>query len=226
MPAYARPPARVSLATIAFGGAGPAHAAAVARILGSPTVIFPPGAGVASAFWVASDAMAREQLRRHVAAFAEPFEGRVFTELQEMLPAGATIVAGNSMPVRDLDSFVVAAEKPLNLVANRGANGIDGTIATAFGVAAASTDPVTLLIGDVAFLHDLGGLAAGTRLGLRLTIVLVDNDGGGIFDFLPVGDAQPDGYAEHVTTAPGLDPPAIAAAAACPSGVANRRETA
>ena len=90
------------------------------------------------------------------------------------------------------------------MLANRGANGIDGTVSTAFGVAAVADGPVVLLIGDVALIHDIGGLLAASRLGLKLTIVLLHNDGGGIFDFLPVSGEGAD-YVEHVATPHGLD---------------------
>ena len=90
------------------------------------------------------------------------------------------------------------------MLANRGANGIDGTVSTAFGVAAASDRPDRLLIGDVALAHDVGGLLAARRLDLPLTIVLLDNGGGGIFDFLPVA-GEGDGLRGHVATPHGLD---------------------
>jgi 2-succinyl-5-enolpyruvyl-6-hydroxy-3-cyclohexene-1-carboxylate synthase len=90
------------------------------------------------------------------------------------------------------------------VLANRGANGIDGTVSTAFGVAAAADGPVVLLVGDVALAHDIGGLLAARRLGTALTIVLLDNGGGGIFDFLPVA-AEGDAFERHVATPPGLD---------------------
>ncbi|MGI8624234.1 MAG: thiamine pyrophosphate-dependent enzyme, partial [Solirubrobacteraceae bacterium] len=81
--------------------------------------------------------------------------------------------------------------------------GIDGTASTALGVAAASAGRTVLLTGDVALLHDVGGLLAARRTGARVTIVLVNNDGGGIFGFLPV--AGEDGYDEHVATPHGID---------------------
>jgi 2-succinyl-5-enolpyruvyl-6-hydroxy-3-cyclohexene-1-carboxylate synthase len=90
------------------------------------------------------------------------------------------------------------------VLANRGANGIDGTVSSAFGAAAAGKDPVVLLIGDVALAHDIGGLLAARRLDLPLTIVLLNNDGGGIFHFLPVA-GEKDAFEEHVATPHGLD---------------------
>ena len=89
------------------------------------------------------------------------------------------------------------------MLSNRGANGIDGTVSTAFGVAAATDGPVVLLIGDVALAHDIGGLLAARRLGLALTIVLLNNDGGGIFHFLPVS-GEGDAFEQHVATPHGL----------------------
>jgi 2-succinyl-5-enolpyruvyl-6-hydroxy-3-cyclohexene-1-carboxylate synthase len=108
------------------------------------------------------------------------------------------------MPIRDVETFFPARPDPPRVLSNRGANGIDGTVSTAFGVAAASDGPVVLLIGDVALAHDVGGLIAARRLGLSLKVVLLDNDGGGIFDFLPVA-REGEAYERHVATPHGLD---------------------
>jgi len=95
------------------------------------------------------------------------------------------------------------------VLCNRGANGIDGTVSAAFGVAAHGPGPVLLLTGDVALAHDIGGLLAARRLELALTIVLLDNGGGAIFDFLPVARAKMalagGRYSEHIATPTGLD---------------------
>jgi 2-succinyl-5-enolpyruvyl-6-hydroxy-3-cyclohexene-1-carboxylate synthase len=131
-------------------------------------------------------------------------EPRVAAELGVRLPPSATLVVGSSMPVRDVETFWPVRDAPPRVLANRGANGIDGLVSTAFGVAAAASGPVVLLLGDVALAHDVGGLLAARRLGLPLAIVLLDNDGGGIFDFLPVSRAGP-AYEEHVATPHGLD---------------------
>jgi 2-succinyl-5-enolpyruvyl-6-hydroxy-3-cyclohexene-1-carboxylate synthase len=134
------------------------------------------------------------------AALSEPL---VAAELGARLPADATLVVASSMPIRDVETFFPARPDPPRVLSNRGANGIDGTVSTAFGVAAAG-GPVVLLIGDVALAHDVGGLLAARRLGLPLTIVLLDNGGGGIFDFLPVASEGED-FERHVATPHGLD---------------------
>jgi 2-succinyl-5-enolpyruvyl-6-hydroxy-3-cyclohexene-1-carboxylate synthase len=108
------------------------------------------------------------------------------------------------MPIRDAELYLPAGTRGPRILSNRGANGIDGTVSTAFGVAAASNHPVTLLIGDVALAHDIGGLIAARQLGLDLTIVVLNNDGGGIFHFLPVS-GEADAFEEHVATPHGLD---------------------
>ena len=97
-----------------------------------------------------------------------------------------------------------AREAPPRVLGHRGANGIDGTVSAALGVAAARTGPVVLLIGDVALAYDIGALASASRLGLSLTIVVVNNDGGGIFSFLPVS-GEGETFVEHVATPHGLD---------------------
>jgi 2-succinyl-5-enolpyruvyl-6-hydroxy-3-cyclohexene-1-carboxylate synthase len=108
------------------------------------------------------------------------------------------------MPIRDAELYLPAASPGPRVLSNRGANGIDGTVSTAFGVAAVTPGPVVLLIGDVALAHDIGGLMAARRLGLDLTIVVVNNDGGGIFHFLPVS-GEGDAFEEHIATPHGLD---------------------
>ncbi|MGH2930879.1 MAG: thiamine pyrophosphate-dependent enzyme, partial [Solirubrobacteraceae bacterium] len=110
----------------------------------------------------------------------------------------------SSMPIRDVEQYLGAGDHLPRVLSNRGANGIDGTVSTAFGVAGASDDPVTLLIGDVALAHDIGGLLAARRLELELTIVLLNNDGGGIFHFLPVS-GEADVFERHVATPHGLE---------------------
>ncbi|HWE32985.1 MAG TPA: 2-succinyl-5-enolpyruvyl-6-hydroxy-3-cyclohexene-1-carboxylic-acid synthase [Solirubrobacteraceae bacterium] len=134
-------------------------------------------------------------------ALSEPLVAR---KLAEWLPADATLFVASSMPVRDVEEFAGIRDDPPRVLANRGANGIDGTVSSAFGVAAVSERPVVLLIGDVALAHDIGGLLGARRLELPLTIVLLNNDGGGIFHFLPVA-TQEDAFEDHIATPTGLD---------------------
>ncbi len=143
------------------------------------------------ALWTEANAAARVALRDASLEVSEPFEGRVVYDIATALPEGATLVAGNSMPVRDIDSFFACTERDVRIVGTRGASGIDGVVSTAVGAAAAGRGPVVLLIGDLSFLHDLNGLWPVRRYGLDLTVVLVNNDGGGIFSFLPQRQATP-----------------------------------
>lgn len=95
------------------------------------------------------------------------------------------MIVGSSMPIRDVDTFFKAAERDVVIYANRGANGIDGVVSTAFGVQAANQRPAYLFIGDLSFLHDMNGLIASKMQATDLTIVIMNNDGGGIFSYLP-----------------------------------------
>jgi 2-succinyl-5-enolpyruvyl-6-hydroxy-3-cyclohexene-1-carboxylate synthase len=131
-------------------------------------------------------------------------EPRVARELGARLPAAATLFVASSMPVRDVESYTAVRADAPRVLCHRGAHGIDGTVSSAFGAAAVSAGPVVLLIGDVALAHDVGGLLAARRTDLSLTIVLLNNDGGGIFEFLPVAGER-DAFEEHVATPHGLD---------------------
>jgi 2-succinyl-5-enolpyruvyl-6-hydroxy-3-cyclohexene-1-carboxylate synthase len=121
-----------------------------------------------------------------------------------VLPPAATVFVAASMPVRELESFWPVRDDGPRALANRGANGIDGTLSSALGVAAVSAGPVVALIGDVAFAHDIGGLLAASRLKLSLTIVLINNGGAAVFDYLPIA-GEADVYEEHIATPTGLD---------------------
>jgi 2-succinyl-5-enolpyruvyl-6-hydroxy-3-cyclohexene-1-carboxylate synthase len=158
--------------------------------------------------WRDADARAAQALAATLGD--ELSEPAVARELATAVPDGARVVVAASMPIRDAETFwpVDARARALS---NRGANGIDGTISTAYGVAAADPGtPAYLHVGDVALAHDLGALLAGPRVGAPLTLVVVDNAGGGIFDFLPVA-TQRDAYEEHVLTPTGLEVEKVAA---------------
>ncbi len=165
------------------------------------------------ASWRAADERAAEAIQG-ILAGAGLSEPRVAAELGTLLPAEATLFVASSMPVRDIETFWPARPDPPRVLCNRGANGIDGTVSSAFGAAVANgRRPTVLLIGDVALAHDVGALIAARRLGLKLTIVVLENGGGGIFDFLEVAGsplAAPH-YEEHVATPAGLDLAALAA---------------
>jgi 2-succinyl-5-enolpyruvyl-6-hydroxy-3-cyclohexene-1-carboxylate synthase len=138
-----------------------------------------------TAAWRAADQRARSAIAAQFAALDELFEGKVFAELATLLPEGALLYSGNSMPVRDLDTFFFGGDRAIRLMANRGANGIDGVVSSALGASAAHGGPTVLVIGDLSFYHDSNGLLAAKQHGMNMTIVLLNNDGGGIFSFLP-----------------------------------------
>ena len=112
-------------------------------------------------------------------------EGIFAKKLLEYLPTGSDLVSGSSMPIRDMDTFFRATTKDVTIFANRGTNGIDGVVSTAFGIQAARKRPTWLYIGDLSFLHDVNGLIVSRFHDMDLTIVIMNNDGGGIFSYLP-----------------------------------------
>jgi 2-succinyl-5-enolpyruvyl-6-hydroxy-3-cyclohexene-1-carboxylate synthase len=108
------------------------------------------------------------------------------------------------MPVRDLDTFFPGGPQAVRFLANRGASGIDGVVSTALGASAVSPTSLVLVIGDLSFYHDLNGLLAAKQHQLHATIVLLQNDGGGIFSFLPQAQDQ-EHFEELFGTPHGLD---------------------
>lgn len=178
-----------------------------------------------NAVWAEADRAAQSALDESTIGEHCPIsEPAIAADIHASLPEGCVLVVSASMPIRDLDSFTRARAGSPTVIANRGANGIDGTIATAAGVAATATRPVCLLIGDVAFAHDVGSLALVREAGHNLLIFVVDNDGGGIFDFLPVGGMG--GVSQRfITTPPRIDVASAAKAWGIPaSSVSSRAE--
>ena len=183
-----------SLQVVLAAGAAPTLAAAAEHA---------PAADPAwLAAWRRADEAAAEAIDATLSGvLSEPLVAR---ELGALLPADATLFVASSMPVRDVESFLAVRADAPRVLCNRGANGIDGTVSSAYGAAAVSPGPVVLLIGDVALAHDIGGLLAARRLDLPLTIAVLHNDGGGIFEFLPVARER-DVFEEHVATPHGLE---------------------
>lgn len=186
----------------------------------------PDGSGTWSAAWHAAGVFARRAIDRVLDAWPERSEPRTARDVVAALPAGATLVVASSMPVRDVECFA-RARADVHVVSNRGVNGIDGFVSTALGVAVGTEGPVVALCGDLSFLHDGGGLLAARSTGARVVFVVVDNDGGGIFSFLPQA-ARPEHFETLFATPPRVDLAAIAAAhgfavtpVACPADVGS-----
>lgn len=123
--------------------------------------------------------------------------------LSQLLQEGQGLVVGNSMPVRDMDVFGLLKRKQIHVALNRGASGIDGTVATAAGALLGWEKPVTLFLGDLSLLHDLNSLALLKKMPFPLIIVVVNNDGGGIFSFLPISSYN-DVFESHFAVPHGL----------------------
>lgn len=136
--------------------------------------------------WQRADDVAELAIAKHLAGVGRVTEPGVARHVVAGIPTGSSLMVASSMPIRDVEWFG-QNRRDIRVYANRGANGIDGLVASATGIAL-SGSPTTLLIGDVAFLHDSAALIALAGRAIDLTIVVVDNDGGGIFSFLPQAD--------------------------------------
>ncbi|MGI9622045.1 MAG: 2-succinyl-5-enolpyruvyl-6-hydroxy-3-cyclohexene-1-carboxylic-acid synthase [Acidimicrobiales bacterium] len=177
-----------------------------------------PASGRASAWldlWVEAQRSATKAIENFLEN--DPGELGLGAELVRHLGTSteaASLMLSNSMPVRDVELVMTPTPARVRVLTNRGASGIDGILSTGAGIAAGSGAPTWVLLGDVAALHDLGGMAAIPRLGLtNFTAVVVDNDGGGIFSMLPIKAAVASETFERVFTTPHQTPIAATARA-------------
>jgi len=166
--------------------------------------------------WIAAETAAQQRIDE-ILSGPELDEPLVARAIASLLPSPANLVVSSSMPIRDVEWFGIVPAG-VTVQSNRGANGIDGVLATAIGIGLATGRTTGLLIGDVAFLHDSSSLTGLVRRDVDLRIVVVDNDGGGIFNFLPQAAALDDDRFERLFGTPhGADIVALAVAHGLPA---------
>lgn len=158
-----------------------------------PDPVVPPGASAFCRCWCDADARLRAAVAETMVNTCELHEPKIAWRLSQLLPPDTPVFVSNSTPVRDVEWFWQPGDRRLHLFCNRGANGIDGTFSTALGVAYSSRRSAVLLTGDLAFLHDTNGLLLSAQLEAEsaLTVILIQNNGGGIFERLPISQFEP-----------------------------------
>jgi 2-succinyl-5-enolpyruvyl-6-hydroxy-3-cyclohexene-1-carboxylate synthase len=163
---------------------------APAKVLNAIASQLPPaqGGGEWLALWRTANSTAEGQL----GALCDDgfWEGSIARSVMKSLPDNTMLHVASSMPIRDLCSFGGASRRDLTIYSSRGANGIDGTIATALGEAHIHDGPAILMCGDLAFLHDIGSLVTSRNTGSGLIVLVIDNNGGGIFHALPISSHE------------------------------------
>lgn len=156
--------------------------------------------------WLRADGMARDAVAEALASDPRFLSPHLAQVLWSHLPEGAVLYVANSMAIREVDAFAGPRAGALRVLANRGVNGIDGQVSAALGAAAGSRRPTVLWCGDLTLMHDVAGLLAGRMHEADLTIVVSNDDGGGIFEYLPVAQAVPRSLFEPLFAVPhGLD---------------------
>jgi len=164
------------------------------------------------AMWLVAERAAREAIEVELAEAEAITEPGLQLALGAAYADGELVYTASSMPIRDQESFLPSTGTDVTFLCNRGTNGIDGLISSGIGAAQATGRPTTIVAGDLGLLHDVGGLAALREVSTPVRIVVIDNDGGGIFHFLPQQQALDDGEFEALLGTPrGLDAAKVAA---------------
>lgn len=148
--------------------------------------------------WQTAEKLAREEIEQYAQHVAD--EGAYVQQILTNIPSGSDVFVSSSMPIRDIDTFFLATTKDIRVFANRGTNGIDGVTSTALGFSTACARPTYLIIGDLAFVHDANAFVASRYQALALTVFVMNNDGGGIFSYLP--QASVDAHYEQLFGTP------------------------
>jgi 2-succinyl-5-enolpyruvyl-6-hydroxy-3-cyclohexene-1-carboxylate synthase len=160
--------------------------------------------------WLEADRAVRETVDGHLESLDSLSEPGIWRALGRALRDGDSVFAASSMPVRDLEAFLRPGPEGVHFASNRGANGIDGLVSTAAGLATGSGARTWAVLGDLALFHDIGGLAAVAHAP-ELRLLVIDNSGGGIFHFLPQAESMPEAEFEALLGTPAGRDPADAA---------------
>ncbi len=154
-------------------------------------------------WWCIAEAKVRSAINQTMTTMSQMFEGKTAWLLSQTLPPKTPLFIANSMPVRDVEFFWMPSDSAVKPFFNRGANGIDGTLSTALGVAHRNQSSV-MLTGDLSLLHDTNGFLLRNKFVGHLTVLLVNNNGGGIFEMLPVSKFDPP-FEEFFATPQNID---------------------
>ncbi|MFM9042552.1 MAG: 2-succinyl-5-enolpyruvyl-6-hydroxy-3-cyclohexene-1-carboxylic-acid synthase, partial [bacterium] len=151
--------------------------------------------------WQAADRLVASTIQAELASISSPTEPTLWRTLAQVIAQGDRVFCASSMPIRDLEGFLPCGSAAVKFFSNRGANGIDGQISTAVGIASDALGTTYGVLGDLAFAHDQGALASA-RAADGLKLIVIDNGGGGIFDFLPIADMLETAEMERLFTTP------------------------